>query len=304
MDYIMKFVERAGFSSEIFLNPHLRGDWGVYHQARREIIFHLLVRGTCYVNLGKEKTPKNQLMLPGDIIIYPHGDVHCLYDSQAKEILGGDELLKRSTYQHPLLQYGSKGSVTEFVCGSFALSEFGSDLLLKSLPKQIYIPAHDRSDPQMEQVLRMLASEHSERNVGNQLIIEGLLRILFVLLLRHSQKNLSQAGLLKALVDPTLAIVLKEIHESFQKDWGLDSLAKVAKVSRAKLAKDFHAQVGRTPMKYLNEVRLIEAQLLLRNSNATVKEIGHRVGFKSPEVFVRNFSSYFGKTPTEYRKEV
>lgn len=302
MDHLMKFVERSGFAGEVFLNPHLRGAWGVCNQARREVVFHLLVRGTCYVNLGREKSVKNQLMLPGDIVIYPHGDTHCLYDASAVELLKHEDLIKRSSYDHPTLRFGTKGGVTEFICGSFSLSEFGAELLLKSLPKQIHIPAHDRSDPQMEQVLRMLASEHSEEKIGNQLIIEGLLRILFVLILRHTQRQLASVGILKAISNPTLSKVLKEIHENFNKDWSLSDLAAAAKVSRAKLAKDFHTQIGRTPAKYLNDIRVVEAGLMLRNSNLTVKEIGFRVGFRSTEVFVRNFAAHFKMTPTKYRK--
>lgn len=54
---------------------------------------------------------------------------------------------------------------------------------------------------------------------------------------------------------------------------------------------------------YLQEERIQKAKELLLHSNATVNEIGERVGIPNPSYFTQLFKRQTGFLPTEYRKE-
>ena len=54
---------------------------------------------------------------------------------------------------------------------------------------------------------------------------------------------------------------------------------------------------------YLREYRLQTAQKLLTETDASIAEIAHRVGYENPNKFSSAFRQVFGMTPTEYRNE-
>lgn len=300
----MDFIERTGFVGRIFMTPRFRGSWGVCEEYKTEVVFHLLVRGTCHMNMGRAKSKKSEVMLPGDIVIFPRGDAHVLFDHPDSKIMSDQEIFAKAEFNPPEFSYGDKGPETRFICGSFSLSEIGGDLLLNSLPRMIFIQAHDRSDPQFEQVVRMLSVEHTEKKLGHKLVINGLLKILFVCILRHAQRGMGEKdrGLLRALEFPHLSLALMQMHTNFAKNWDLNKLAAAGKISRAKFAKDFTTIVGHSPAKYLNLVRMSEAEHLLKNTDLSIKEISHRVGFSSSEVFTRSFTRHFKTAPSEFKR--
>ncbi len=55
---------------------------------------------------------------------------------------------------------------------------------------------------------------------------------------------------------------------------------------------------------YINQIRIKEAQRLLRESNLNISEIAYNVGFNSPSNFNRVFKNLTGKNPTEFIREV
>lgn len=59
---------------------------------------------------------------------------------------------------------------------------------------------------------------------------------------------------------------------------------------------------GKSPKQYINEVKLRNAEMLLKNSHCTVAEVAVSVGFYDPLAFSRFFSKKKGVSPSEYRK--
>jgi transcriptional regulator GlxA family with amidase domain len=63
------------------------------------------------------------------------------------------------------------------------------------------------------------------------------------------------------------------------------------------------ANVGLTPLKFINEIRLQEARKLLEEGAcSTVKEVSYSIGFMSARHFSKNYATRFGKKPSEYFK--
>lgn len=60
---------------------------------------------------------------------------------------------------------------------------------------------------------------------------------------------------------------------------------------------------GQTYQEILDEIRFERAAELLSNSDASVKELAHELGFSGPNNFIRYFQRVAGVSPSAYRKD-
>ncbi len=66
----------------------------------------------------------------------------------------------------------------------------------------------------------------------------------------------------------------------------------------------FKRDTGTTMQKYHNSLRMNEAARLLRSTFSTIGEIAEALGFSDMLYFSRCFHSFFGVSPTEYRRSL
>src|SRR5690606_16934105 len=78
-------------------------------------------------------------------------------------------------------------------------------------------------------------------------------------------------------------------------------IAAAAHLSPSHLAHLFTAQVGQSPMHYLEGVRIDRAKELLLSTNNPIRHIADAAGFASPYHFAARFRARTGCTPTQYR---
>jgi AraC-like DNA-binding protein len=109
-------------------------------------------------------------------------------------------------------------------------------------------------------------------------------------------------GWLQGLRDPQIAATLGAIHGEPDKPWTLASLARVAGLSRSVFAERFHGRVGVPPMAYLTRWRLQLAARWLRETQLSVSEVFHRLGYASAAAFHRAFKREHGAAPSVYRE--
>ncbi len=98
--------------------------------------------------------------------------------------------------------------------------------------------------------------------------------------------------------------VLQHIHTNYASEISLDSLARIACLSKTRLAHLFRSRVGTSPLRYLQQVRIESAKRLLGTSSLPIREVAARVGFGDPLYFSRAFKSTSGASPKAYRSRV
>lgn len=64
----------------------------------------------------------------------------------------------------------------------------------------------------------------------------------------------------------------------------------------------FHEVMGRTPMEWLFECRLVVAKQLLVSTRWTIKQVAEYTGFNQSSYFIARFREHTGLTPQEYRR--
>ena len=92
--------------------------------------------------------------------------------------------------------------------------------------------------------------------------------------------------------------------ESKNPELSVSSIADTLGVSTAYLRREFAAAYGKSPISFLKEVRISNAQNLLRSEYLTVSEIAEHCGFRSASYFIQDFRRATGKSPGEYRRSL
>ncbi len=90
-------------------------------------------------------------------------------------------------------------------------------------------------------------------------------------------------------------------HRHFAENISVSDYAREHGVSVSWFIRDFRESVGVPPMRYITDLRLNEARMLLESTVYPIAEIADMVGYDNPLYFSRLFRSRFGQPPSRYR---
>lgn len=82
----------------------------------------------------------------------------------------------------------------------------------------------------------------------------------------------------------------------------VEHMASQANMSTRNFSRVFRETFGTSPARYLEQLRLEHACVLLTSGNANIDRIASRVGFASADAFRRTFRNRYGTAPGEYRQ--
>ncbi len=91
------------------------------------------------------------------------------------------------------------------------------------------------------------------------------------------------------------------IAENLQKKLSVQALADRIAMSVRNFERVFTRELGRTPSKYILQVRVEAAQRQLERTDRGLKQIAVACGFASADVMRRSFTRFVGVTPSHYR---
>lgn len=99
-----------------------------------------------------------------------------------------------------------------------------------------------------------------------------------------------------------LTVAKDYIDAHLHTDIDLDTVSRIACISKYHFLRLFREAYGRTPHRYITERRLERAAFLLKQTGRPVTEICREVGFEDGGSFGRLFRRTYGRTPTLYRR--
>ncbi|MFL5994275.1 MAG: GlxA family transcriptional regulator [Streptomyces sp.] len=109
----------------------------------------------------------------------------------------------------------------------------------------------------------------------------------------------------RSLVTHTRQEMLREVLDAVAENPGanhtLSAMARRAGVSVRHMTRLFHEEVGTTPARYVEDIRLEAAQAMLETGDDPMSVVARRTGFGSPESLRRAFVRRLGVTPGTYR---
>ncbi|GIP31773.1 response regulator [Paenibacillus sp. J2TS4] len=95
--------------------------------------------------------------------------------------------------------------------------------------------------------------------------------------------------------------VLDYIHEHYQTQITLKSLAQFVALEEHYLSSLFKKKTGANFIEYLHCLRIEKAKHFMDHTDMTVSEVGRRVGFLHDNYFIKIFKRYTNMTPNMYR---
>jgi transcriptional regulator GlxA family with amidase domain len=102
--------------------------------------------------------------------------------------------------------------------------------------------------------------------------------------------------------DDEMIIEIQEwMHSEYHVPITLDDIAARFDISVRSLNRRFKQSTGRTPMQYLQQVRLDNAREMLRASNLSIAEVAFNAGFTDCSYFSAQFRKAISLSPKAYR---
>lgn len=95
------------------------------------------------------------------------------------------------------------------------------------------------------------------------------------------------------------------VEQNYQNsDLSLNLIACKFNISETYASQLFKEYTKETYTKYLQNLRLKRANILLKTTDIPIKTILHRIGYNSLNTFERAYKRIYGKTPSQYRKSL
>ena len=98
--------------------------------------------------------------------------------------------------------------------------------------------------------------------------------------------------------------VLTYIDKHFCEKIYIDKLSDMITVSPDYFTKMFRDSIGKTPIEYINGLRINKAISLLVEDKMTISEISDSIGFCNPNYFHKIFKQYMNISPMAYKKNI
>jgi transcriptional regulator GlxA family with amidase domain len=89
--------------------------------------------------------------------------------------------------------------------------------------------------------------------------------------------------------------------EHLTADLSVPALARRVAMSLRNFQRVFTSETGKTPARYVEELRLETSRRLLERTTQSLGEIGDRCGFASADILGRAFTRVLLTTPSDYR---
>ena len=313
MDALSEVLRTVKLDSAFFFNAEFSAPWSFRSPSSRKlapyinqssghvIVYHLLIEGKAYAQLGNERLA----LVPGDVVICPHGDSHSFESGPCRLAVDGEGELQRIFSQGlKLSRMGGGGELARFICGYMVCEPSLSQVFLAGLPPIFKVNIRqDQAGQWLESSIRY-SLESRAGGDGSYAVLERLCETLFIETLRRYTQLLpeTRTGWLAGALDTQMGKVLALIHRQTATRWTLTSLANGAGISRSVLAQRFRRYIGEGPVSYLTRWRLQLGAQMLSSTTDSVAQIAAKVGYDSEQAFNRAFKRSFGNPPARYRK--
>ncbi|MCI8508447.1 MAG: AraC family transcriptional regulator [Lachnospiraceae bacterium] len=262
--------------------PLIVGSCGTYRLYSRPELSTYRPRGRIdyqliYVASGKAYfyfEDREEIVTAGHMVLYRPKEVqkYVYYGTDQTEVYWVH--FTGSDVKNILRQYGISDNMHVFYCG--ALLEYQSLFRL------------------MIQELQMCREDYQE-------LLAMVFRHILILIHRqmHNVKK-TDSGFMTEEID----LAVTYFNEHYNTDICIEEYAASRHMSTSWFIRNFRKYTGFTPMQYILEIRISNAESLLEATEYNITEISRIIGYDNPLYFSRLFKKSKGLSPSEYRKRI
>lgn len=278
----------------------LSAPWGVNFPRDGTARLHVVIEGECWLRVDGQAPMR---LGPGDAVLLPKGPTHCLSDTPQGRATCIEhlpmKLIGDRVYSFDSTPTGS----TVLACCNVRFREPCLNPLLELMPTVVSVSAA-HGDPTLPTLLAAMADEVLDQKIGAATVLSRLADVVITRLIRawvHEGGREAQ-GWMAAIRDPKIGRALAAIHQDPANAWTIDSLARVAGLSRSLFAERFTRALGLSPARYVTRWRMYLASTLLAEQGLNIAEVGARLGYESGPAFSRAFKRHLGVAPGAMRR--
>nr|WSW65403.1 AraC family transcriptional regulator [Streptomyces sp. NBC_00995] len=309
MDALAGLLDGPRARGAFLLRMVMEPPWSVRIEDRAPLCLMSVTAGEAWIVPAPGAEPV--LLRPGDRAVARGPEAYTVADLPAREprarigpggtctTLHGEPLSQSMDLGVRTWGNAPDGSTTVLV-GTYLLDGEISGRLLDALPPLLVLPSDGRPGP----LPALLDEEIARDEPGQSVVLDRLLDLLLIDALRtwFSRPGAQAPAWYRAMGDPVVGQALRLLQNEPAHPWTVAALAGRTGVSRAGLARRFTELVGEPPMAYLTGWRLAVAADLLRETDATVEAVAHKVGYGQAFAFSTAFKRVRGVSPQDFRK--
>ena len=151
-------------------------------------------------------------------------------------------------------------------------------------------------------LVELWSEEYISKDVCYLLPVKAHIYLLTSAILRHYA---AQRGELDRMVYHNvirLRPVVEYITENYGEKIYIETLADMVALSPDYFTKMFKDSIGKTPIDYINGLRVNRAMQLLATTDLSMSDIAEAIGFCNANYFHKIFKQYIDTSPLAYRK--
>ncbi|GIO33452.1 MULTISPECIES: AraC family transcriptional regulator [Paenibacillus] len=160
------------------------------------------------------------------------------------------------------------------------------------------------TEGKIRNLLQDMLGEYEERAPFFQIVLKADLLQLLSFIIRQVNGELVKAGFQKIeRYRDTMNKVVEYIDQNAHEDIKLEHICAISNMSKPTICRLFKEWTGKTFNRYLVDLRIANALVLLQRPSMTVTEVCYATGFNELAYFCRIFKKYTGISPNQFRKQ-
>ena len=189
----------------------------------------------------------------------------------------------------------------DFIVGKIGKSDLLKDFEFLSVYGNPHVRLDIQTSKQVFQLLQRIYSDYSTNGLKNVDLIQSY----FIALL--CELNLAYKPLSKSKQIAAINITNKFkqlLFSNIKKKHLVSDYAAMMSITPNHLNKAVKAITGKSPTKWIDETLVLEAKVLLYQTNHSISKIATDINIYDQSYFSRLFKKYEGVTPLEFRKRI
>ncbi|WP_320197348.1 AraC family transcriptional regulator [Agrobacterium sp. rho-13.3] len=269
------------------------GEWALSFPKKERLKLVALLRGECWIMVPGQVP---QRLRSGDVFLLG-SSAHSIASDPKIEPIDGAPL-----YAEPgctVVRLGGNDTVLMGASITFAAPE--ASFVIDALPGFLRLDRTSEAASAVSRTLDLLDAELGRGHIGGALVTTRLAEVLVVEAIRAyvAEQGAGCVGWIGALADPHIGGALRLMHGEIRHPWTVASLAARVGMSRSAFSARFAERVGRPPLDYLTQWRMLRARQLLKQPGGDTARIALDVGYLSQSAFGHAFKRAFGYSPKQ-----
>ena len=230
------------------------------------------------------------------IIYIAAGKGHFVLDGKEVIVPAGNMILYQPKQIQDYFYYGRDKTQVWFV--HFTGREVRNILKHYEIPTDGWI-LHTGLSREYEDLFKRMRDELVNCSWGYEEMLTYLFRELLMAMHRRMTENAPRvSGFIQDEIDRARTY----FEEHYNEEISIEQYAVSRNMSTSWFNRSFRNSAGTSPMKYILDIRIRNAQVLLETTDYTISDIAALIGYDNPMYFSRLFRKAKGLSPSKYQK--